>query len=128
MYYLSNFARPQGSKDKQKRKPKSLTRKVLEGSAIGGGALGAVGALGSNNILNEVARQAYLQDNWGISFLEPKEQIEEGWKTLKEQPEALKKIRNIRKGVIGSSIALGGSLGALGIYLRNKNKNKKRGS
>lgn len=41
MFYLADFARPKGSKDKQKRRPRTNAEKLATGALIGAG-IGAV--------------------------------------------------------------------------------------
>jgi len=135
MLYLSNFARPQGAKDKEPRKK----RGTLGNLAIGTG-VGAVGGLGagkvitnnkSNELLFEQAKKSGFSGNkkelLGIINKAAKED------TTGEGVKLIKKAKgNVFKAIAPYTIAGGAGLGLLGTgaYLGSKallknRKNKK---
>lgn len=117
MYYLADFARPVGAKDKQKRKPRQpLTEKqqLIRGAAIGGGALG-LDSLLSNYALKR--QHGFANNKLGDSLYE-KELAKAG---LTKNKVILSNLA--LKVPLGVALGLGGT--KLGLSLKNKFKNDK---
>lgn len=141
MLYLSNFARPQGAKDKEPRKK----RGTLGNLAIGTG-VGAVGGLGAGKVLSDkfiynIATEGMLDDDIAKT---PKE----AWKLLNkrikedktgELRKGLKKVKyDTFKGFAPRTIAAGAGIGLAGTgaylggraiikRLKKKNESNRKG-
>lgn len=141
MLYLSNFARPQGAKDKEPRKK----RGTLGNLAIGTG-VGALGGLGAGKVItNNKSNELFFDQAKKTGFSgNKKELIEIFNKAAKEDTtgEGVKLIKkakgNVFKAIAPRTIATGAGVGLLGTgaylggravinKLRNKNVSNRKG-
>lgn len=113
MLYLSNFARPQGAKDKEPRKPKGALRSIAENTAIGAG-VGSIGTAGylknviNKSSTNEIGKgKFYKQKTYNVGLMR------HALRSAGSKKEARKLLRAGKLLGYGLPSAIGGT--ALGI-------------